>query len=123
MIAIVMLLAGVVTVDVAKAQQPAEVQVPLVVGLRVEILKSNPPTIHVKATGEVPTTGWANARLAMRPPGIVPNGLMEFDMYATPPSGISQPTVSYVTAEAYVPENTNYPTSRVRVYGLSLIHI
>lgn len=71
----------------------------------VDIIKSNPPSLHVSADGYVTTSGWTCGMLMPReyvtPPA---DGIQEFDFVATPPDGIVLQVISKISASGVLPE-------------------
>ena len=68
--------------------------------VHVDLLKSMPPIFVVRATGEVPTTGWSGAHLSpyvyIDPPA---DGIQEYSFLATPPSGAAGQAFEDIEAE------------------------
>jgi hypothetical protein len=67
--------------------------------VKAEIIKSNPSQLQVTANGETRTSNWTQIQLQpvvyVRPP---PDGIQDYEFIGVPPSGISQPTVTSVSA-------------------------
>ena len=68
--------------------------------VQLEIQESSPPTLVVKAEGEVRTTGWTDAGLSravyVDPPA---DGIQDYTFSAMPPSGPSGDQITPVEAE------------------------
>lgn len=81
------------------------------------ILKSNPPQLSITVFGSAPTTGWTNIHLVpyvyIMPPE---DGIYDFDLVGTPPSGPAGQMISPAVANYIWPE---YPSSLrgVRVHA------
>ncbi|PHS05080.1 MAG: hypothetical protein COA78_15690 [Blastopirellula sp.] len=71
-----------------------------ILSVTYHIEKKNPPNLIVIATGQVPTSGYKNAILTkveyVMPPA---DGIQDYYLTATPPSGISNPVLSKVKAQ------------------------
>lgn len=84
-----------------------------------QLIKTEPPKLIVTAKGQVPTTGWGPTQLLRRiyksPPS---DGVWEYDLLSTPPTGPAGNSISEVMAsdtwEAYDSETVK----GVRVYGV-----
>lgn len=72
----------------------------LVEDVRITILKSNPPILHIMSWGYVPSSGWKDPKLIpyvyIQPP---PDGMWEFDFVAEAPTGIVLTALFPVAAE------------------------
>jgi hypothetical protein len=86
----------------AGGEGPRHVQpriVAKIVDVQLTIEKINPPNLVVKATGQVMTQGYADVRLArvayVAPPA---DGIQDYILFATPPSGPAAQMVSLVQA-------------------------
>ncbi len=82
------------------------------------LLKTNPPTLVVKVTGQANTAGWSEPKLARRvyvkPPA---DGIWEFDLFATPPPGNPPPAVSKIEAIYRWTDFDPATVKGLRVYG------
>jgi len=66
----------------------------------LSILKTNPPSLLIQATGHTLSTGWTDIKLNKRIYVTEPaNGIWEFDLVGTPPAGVSAPLIMPVAAE------------------------
>jgi hypothetical protein len=65
-----------------------------------DVQKTNPPVLTVKATGEVKSLGYTDAKLTRtvhkeQPP----HGIQDYTLTAVPPSGVAGQAISEITAE------------------------
>lgn len=99
---------------------PPNVRVPRILKIEHAILKSNPPTLVVKVTGQVNTAGWTEAKLTRRvyvqPPA---DGIWEYDLFATPPAANPPAAVSKVQATNRWPNFDATAVKGVRVFGVN----
>ena len=91
--------------------------------LKVEVLiqESAPPNLVVSAIGRVPTGGYSNATLVRavytKPPA---DGIQDYFLLATPPSGIATQVLSQVSATDTWPAYTRAAPwlKGIRVHGV-----
>lgn len=81
------------------------------VKLRVLPTFAPPAMIEVSAEGMVNTGGWSNGLLLQR--GITPEGIIEFDFVANPPTGIVTQAFAPISAVTTVPQPSNFRGVRV----------
>jgi hypothetical protein len=68
--------------------------------IRLHLVESQPPVLHVRARGTVPTPRWRGAQLLpyayIAPP---PDGVYDFDFVARPPRRAEPPVIGHLAAE------------------------
>lgn len=88
-----------------------------VLEVSLAVLESFPPKLRIKASGTVPTGGWAHPRLDpyvyIQPP---PNGIYDFDFVADPPEGPVTQAITPIEA-VYTWENFPEEVKGVRVHA------
>lgn len=67
--------------------------------VRLSILKSNPPKLAIVAVGQVTSTGWRNPALNALEAKLSPDGILDVEFVADPPSGISLPVLMEIVAD------------------------
>ena len=83
----------------AEDAKSKEITVSKILTVVHQIEKSNPPNLVLKVVGEVPTSGYTNAKvyraIYVQPPQ---DGIQDFFLKAVPPSGVAATVISQVTA-------------------------
>ncbi|MEH0157364.1 hypothetical protein V6R21_24845 [Limibacter armeniacum] len=83
----------------------------------LEIEKTNPLRLLIKAKGTVPTDGWTNGILVPFVYVVPPiDGIYEFDFVADPPTGISTQAISKIDAE-FVWEDFPVDLRGIKIYA------
>lgn len=94
------------------------VRVTKITDIKYSIERKSEPTLIVTALGQVPTLGWTKATLVRRiyiqPP---PDGIWEYDLYATPPSGVAAQAISSISARNDWQNFDESLVKGVRVFG------
>ena len=67
--------------------------------VRLSILKSNPPKLSIVAIGKVTSTGWRNPQLNPLEAKLSPDGILDVEFVADPPSGVSLPVLTEIVAD------------------------
>ena len=108
----------VVTLEPFQEKGNGSVRVPVILKIDYSIQKSLPPTLVVTATGQVPTLGWTNATLHRRIYIVPPaDGIWEYDLHATPPSGGAGQVISTIKATNRWHDYNTAVVKGVRIYG------
>jgi hypothetical protein len=66
----------------------------------VDLQKSNPPRLVIAVTGSAVSTGWTAAELRSFEPEPSPDGIIDLELVADPPTGISLPRITPIAATA-----------------------
>ena len=77
--------------------------------VRVEILKSSPPQLHIVVSGTVSTGGWSDIRLD--PAASIDLATLAFDFVGTPPTGPAIEVITQVNAETTIPWGMPLPSA------------
>ncbi|MGH1542858.1 MAG: hypothetical protein ACRBHB_20735 [Arenicella sp.] len=67
--------------------------------INLHILESEPPKLSVSVSGFATTTGWTQPELLPLEKKLSADGILDLDFVATPPSGISAPVMTPISAE------------------------
>lgn len=109
----------VVTLEQRADAAPKSQRIPKIVKIDYSVLKSNPPTLVVTATGEVPTGGWSNPQLVRRVYVVPPaDGIWEYDLTAEPPTGIATQVITKLKATNRWHDFNQGVVKGIRVYGV-----
>src|SRR5689334_4749969 len=104
------------TASAEDKKEPAGTKLKRVIDVTHEFDKDK-KTLTIVATGQVPTGGWKDAKLTPHKTTEAPkDGIYEFDLTATRPTGIVTQVVSKVKAE-YKWENPPANIKGVKVHG------
>jgi hypothetical protein len=82
-------------------------------GLKVSLIKTNPPILLLRVSGLTLTSGWKNGQLILKSSRAdIINGLWKFDFVADPPTGIYLNVLSPIEA---IYEFTHVPEKKIQI--------
>jgi hypothetical protein len=118
-----LLVTATLTGAVAHADEPSGERVVLkrIMNVDLKVQESDPPSLTVVVTAQVPTGGWRNARLVAVPYDKPPaDGMQDYILLAEKPTGAATQVISKITAEHTLRDYTKTAPwlKGVRVHGV-----